>query len=576
MRTRLLTTAIAGFALAALLGVLLPSDTAVHAQNPPVFDDTDVRSVDENTPPGVNIGAPISATDPDEDTEEFGNTLTYKLGGTDAASFDIDPSTGQLITKAPLDHEADDSYSVMVTVTDSETPANTVERTVTINVTDVNELPAQLPPPTVVSGEDPDLTDTVELSTTTLKVVWHPPVNTGRENITGYDVQYKKTTGTTFFSGDDPNTTATEVVTVDVANTTATITELSADTSYQVRVRATNNDLQANNGPWSLVGVGSTNKEGNSPPQFTQSPPQQLNMDENSQPGRNVGGPVTADDADSRTLGYEFDGRDAGLFDFNTSTGQIRTKSGVTYNHEDPACGYADTVIPTACTYYVTVVASDGAGGSDALRVRISVADRTETPSAPAQPAVRPTENSRTSLEVSWSEPANTGPAITSYAVEYRLKGSSDSFSTNGVPDDGDAQTPEGTVTGTSTTISGVDSTDAPWLTPGMSYEVRVRATTDEGTSGWSPVGTGTPTRATGSPCFVTGTSMKPRFRILPPLQESWMRTPRPAGLSAGPSRPTTATATSGPTSWSLRLRMMQRAKRLRPSSISTRTLVRY
>ena len=34
---------------------------------------------------------------------EFGNTLTYSLGGDDAASFDIDPSTGQLITKAPLE-----------------------------------------------------------------------------------------------------------------------------------------------------------------------------------------------------------------------------------------------------------------------------------------------------------------------------------------------------------------------------------------------------------------------------------------------------------------------------------------
>ena len=53
---------------------------------------------------------PISATDGDEDGAdnddiEFGDTLTYSLSGTDAASFDIDASTGQLITKAPLDFE---------------------------------------------------------------------------------------------------------------------------------------------------------------------------------------------------------------------------------------------------------------------------------------------------------------------------------------------------------------------------------------------------------------------------------------------------------------------------------------
>ena len=41
--------------------------------------------MNENTPPGVNIGGPISATDVDEATEEYGDTLTYSLGGTDAA-----------------------------------------------------------------------------------------------------------------------------------------------------------------------------------------------------------------------------------------------------------------------------------------------------------------------------------------------------------------------------------------------------------------------------------------------------------------------------------------------------------
>ena len=83
------------------------------------------HGVPENTPPGVNIGDPISATDADEDGEnndaiEFGDTLTYSLSGTDAASFDIDPSTGQLITKAPLDEETEENYSVTVTVKDGE------------------------------------------------------------------------------------------------------------------------------------------------------------------------------------------------------------------------------------------------------------------------------------------------------------------------------------------------------------------------------------------------------------------------------------------------------------------------
>ena len=68
----------------------------------PDFDnDTTARSIPENTPPGVNIGAPISATDPDEGILEYGDTLTYSLGGMDAASFDIDESTGSSSRRPP-------------------------------------------------------------------------------------------------------------------------------------------------------------------------------------------------------------------------------------------------------------------------------------------------------------------------------------------------------------------------------------------------------------------------------------------------------------------------------------------
>ena len=92
--------------LALVSGILFFADSPVYAADPGFVETgTGSRDVPENTPPGVNIGAPISATDDDEGTREFGNTLTYSLGGDDAASFDIDASTGQLITKAPLNYE---------------------------------------------------------------------------------------------------------------------------------------------------------------------------------------------------------------------------------------------------------------------------------------------------------------------------------------------------------------------------------------------------------------------------------------------------------------------------------------
>ena len=43
--------------------------------------------------------------------------LTYTLGGTDPAAFDINVSTGQLKTKGALDYEAQSTYSIEVTAT---------------------------------------------------------------------------------------------------------------------------------------------------------------------------------------------------------------------------------------------------------------------------------------------------------------------------------------------------------------------------------------------------------------------------------------------------------------------------
>ena len=83
------------------------------APEAPVFPSATIsRSVAENTPSSQPIGEPVSATD------RNGDTVTYSLGGTDAASFAIHPGTGQLMTKAELNHEAQDSYSVTVTARD--------------------------------------------------------------------------------------------------------------------------------------------------------------------------------------------------------------------------------------------------------------------------------------------------------------------------------------------------------------------------------------------------------------------------------------------------------------------------
>ena len=110
----------------------------------PVFPDQDYstegdqsdrtsREVAENTEAGRNIGAPVSAQDEDDDL------LIYTLGGADVASFGIGRNNGQLKTKAPLNYEARNSYTVVVTATDPFGAMDSI--VVTINVTDEDDPP---------------------------------------------------------------------------------------------------------------------------------------------------------------------------------------------------------------------------------------------------------------------------------------------------------------------------------------------------------------------------------------------------------------------------------------------------
>ena len=158
--------------------------------NPSFPSDTASRSVAENSTAGTNVGAVVTTTD----TE--GDTLYYSLAGTDAASFDIASTTGQIKVKSALDYEAKSSYSVTVGVSDkkdSDDNSDTkVDDTiaVTISVTDVNEPPAAPAAPSVWQHSPTPKTQ--------LDVSWSAPDMTGKPAVTDYDIRYKKTATSTW------------------------------------------------------------------------------------------------------------------------------------------------------------------------------------------------------------------------------------------------------------------------------------------------------------------------------------------------------------------------------------------
>ena len=176
-----------------------------------------------------DIGAPVSATDTDTD-----DTLTYVLLGADRDKFTFDTSIGQIKTRSgeSYDYEAQSSYSVTVAVIDGTV---TVSAAVTINVTDQNEPPLAMTAPIVMVTQE---------SATSLEVSWTEPTNTGRPNIDSYDLQYRVGNTGGFINGPQNRT-----------GTSAPIGKLTANTSYEVQVRATNAE---GDGAWSVAGSGTT------------------------------------------------------------------------------------------------------------------------------------------------------------------------------------------------------------------------------------------------------------------------------------------------------------------------------
>ncbi len=137
------------------LSNIVDSDTS--GNRAPVFVEgvSTRRTVPEHAERAAYIGSPVIATDPD------GDVLTYSLGDVfDGQTFIVDSAWGQLMTKLPLDFETKSSYTVVVGVTDGRGAGDTM--VVTINLTDMQEVPVDNPQTQAVGKVNPDAEVTIE------------------------------------------------------------------------------------------------------------------------------------------------------------------------------------------------------------------------------------------------------------------------------------------------------------------------------------------------------------------------------------------------------------------------------
>ena len=109
----------------------------------------DDREVAENSAEDVTVGAPVAATDTDD--EEDPEATLYLLSG-DSAPFKIASDTGQISVgaNAKLNKEVKDTYVVTVTARDPEGLSSSVQ--VNIKVTNVDEAPSIMQGGLAISG----------------------------------------------------------------------------------------------------------------------------------------------------------------------------------------------------------------------------------------------------------------------------------------------------------------------------------------------------------------------------------------------------------------------------------------
>ena len=285
----------------------------------------------------------VRATDRDADDSVTGYAIT---GGADQTFFSIGATSGVLtFDAAPNYEDAQDqgnnnTYVVDVTATSgTDTRVMTATQTITVTVTDVDtEAPGQPGAPTVSAA-----------SATSLRVNWSAPSNAGPA-ITDYDVRYRAGASGDWSDGGHVGTA-----------TTATLTGLSENTSYQVQVRATNAE---GTGSWSDSGSGSTD-----------APPDNCTGDTTTTCEVDVGGSATGNIGSDREQDwfkveleagkrYQFDveGADTSrgnladpyLWGGYDSTGS--SVSGLRSNDGGVGKNGRDTYTPTAAgTYYIAV-----------------------------------------------------------------------------------------------------------------------------------------------------------------------------------------------------------------------------
>ena len=319
------------------------------------------RSVPENSRAGTNIGEPVAAEDPGN------NSLTYSLselseGLDDSEAFTIVSSTGQLRVKEPLDFEnGQTQYIFNVDVHDRRDAAGRSSS----YIDDTHIV--------IITVDNVDEEGTVALTTATNRIQATVPVTaelSDPDNASGISWQWARSS----------NRSDWEYIA-----TGATYTPTADnDQGKYLRATASYTDEQDSNETRTAEIVSSRvagSPPTNAVPVFPDSEDGQREVPENSLTDTPVGDPVAATDFNNDTLTYSLSGSDSAYFTIGAN-GQLRLQL-----EQDEALDYE-----RKRTYRFTVRVSDGKNDDgvdddpdnqrtdDSITVTVSLMDVNEAP----------------------------------------------------------------------------------------------------------------------------------------------------------------------------------------------------
>lgn len=181
---------------------------------------------------------------------------------------------------------------------------------------------------TVTTATLPPVPGLSSLSTTSDSISLHWNRSTD-PTIAGYEVRYRVEGSESAYTTSNVSVELTATVAI------VSITNLEAQTIYEIQIRTLFTGEDSSSGLWlDFTTIETLSATTSGVPMFDNGTKIEFSLPENSSLGTRVGHPLTVSDSDNNSFYYSLSGQGAQYFDIDHATGQILVKKGVTYNYE--------------------------------------------------------------------------------------------------------------------------------------------------------------------------------------------------------------------------------------------------